>query len=190
MRAYDERMHEWAIFLRGINVGGIRIKMADLKRSLQDAGYEGVVTLLASGNVVVGSPEADPGTVKSHVEGVLREAFGYEAWVVVKSRDEVAAIVADYPFEGIDDGVQRHDYVVMTTGAEVVSDLEAEIERLGGLSGDERARAHGDVLFWQVPRGVTLDSVVSKATSRARFKASTTTRNLNTMHKALAAMGR
>jgi uncharacterized protein (DUF1697 family) len=43
-------MNSYAVFLRGINVGGINIKMADLKRALESKGFDGVKTLLASGN--------------------------------------------------------------------------------------------------------------------------------------------
>ncbi|HAP91240.1 MAG TPA: pyridoxamine 5-phosphate oxidase, partial [Arthrobacter bacterium] len=40
-------MNSYAVFLRGINVGGINIKMADLKDALASSGFAGVRTLLA-----------------------------------------------------------------------------------------------------------------------------------------------
>ena len=48
-------MTSYAVFLRGINVGGINIKMADLKEALKAGPFTGVKTLLASGNVVLAS---------------------------------------------------------------------------------------------------------------------------------------
>ena len=48
-------MGSYAMFLRGINVGGINIKMADLRDALKDAGFADAKTLLASGNVVLSS---------------------------------------------------------------------------------------------------------------------------------------
>ena len=59
-------MTSYAVFLRGINVGGINIKMADLKNALKSRPFSGVLTLLASGNVVLAS-ELDPAGVKTGI---------------------------------------------------------------------------------------------------------------------------
>ena len=53
--------------------------------------------------------------------------------------------------------------------------------------GDELiSRGHG-VLYWQVARGDTLGSAISKTMGKKRYKSSTTTRNLRTVEKVLAA---
>ena len=75
-------MGSYAVFLRGINVGGINIKMADLRDALKASGFADARTLLASGNVVLTS-SLDATGVKREAEECLRAAFGYEAWVVV-----------------------------------------------------------------------------------------------------------
>ena len=49
-------MSEWVVLLRGINVGGINIKMADLRVALTAAGFTDVRTVLATGNVLLSSP--------------------------------------------------------------------------------------------------------------------------------------
>ena len=175
--------HTFAVFLRGINVGGIRIAMKDLCRVLSDAGFAEVQTVLASGNVVLRAETADPADVKESVQATLRAAFGYDAWVIVKNREQVAAIIDGYPFTPADDGVPRHAYAVMTTGQDVVKKLLADCP---GLSPVERAAAGGDVLYWEVPKGSTLESKLSKHMAKAKYKPLTTTRNLNTMHKVLA----
>ena len=48
------------------------------------------------------------------------------------------------------------------------------------------SRGHG-VLYWQVARGDTLGSAISKTMGKKRYKSSTTTRNLRTVEKVLAA---
>lgn len=45
-------MPRLAAFFRGLNLGGRRVKMADLRAHLEDLGLEEVATLLASGNAV------------------------------------------------------------------------------------------------------------------------------------------
>lgn len=173
----------FAVFLRGINIGGIRIAMKDLSQVLAESGFADVQTVLASGNVVLRAGTDDPAAVKESVQATLRAAFGYDAWVIVKNREQVAAIIEGYPFTPADDGVPRHAYAVMTTGRDVVEQM---LEDCPGLSPEERAAAGGDVLYWEVPKGSTLESKLSKQLAKAKYKPLTTTRNLNTMHKVLA----
>jgi len=53
----------YVALLRGINVGGISIKMNDLKASFEGLGFEDVRTILQSGNVVFTS-DKDVATFK------------------------------------------------------------------------------------------------------------------------------
>ena len=48
-------MTRYAAFLRGVNVGGVNLKMAEVAKTLEDAGFTNVQTILASGNVVLES---------------------------------------------------------------------------------------------------------------------------------------
>jgi uncharacterized protein (DUF1697 family) len=47
----------------------------------------------------------------------------------------------------------------------------------------ERARAGDGVIYWNVPKGSTLDSAMGRAQSKASYKPWLTTRNLNTLEK-------
>lgn len=179
-------MHTYAVFLRGINVGGVRIAMKDLAGALSAAGYEGVSTLLASGNVVLDARTADPAALKADIEAVLRERFGYEAWVIVTTPSQLAAIVAAYPFPAVEDGIQRHDYVVLAADPEAV---QAVLAACPEPSAGELAAAGDGVLYWQVPRGSSLETRVARELGRARHKAVLTTRNMNTLRKVLARVG-
>lgn len=48
-------MAKFAAFLRGVNVGGVNLKMAEVATALTDAGFCNVRTILASGNVLLES---------------------------------------------------------------------------------------------------------------------------------------
>jgi uncharacterized protein (DUF1697 family) len=80
--------------LRGINVGGRNaVAMGDVRALMADLGYAGARTLLQSGNVVfpaAGDPAAHAARIE---EGVTRLA-GREVRVLVRTRDDLAAIVA------------------------------------------------------------------------------------------------
>lgn len=172
-------MTRYAAFLRGVNVGGVNMKMADVAAALTDAGFTDVKTILASGNVVL-----DSGTtaakVRTKAEAALRDTFGYDAWVLVYDLKTVGAVVEDYPFEAEVDGYQS--YVTFVSDSAVLDELAA----LADDAGPDEKIARGDrVLYWQVAKNSTLDSTIGKTMGKKRYKSSTTTRNLRTLAKVL-----
>ena len=50
---------------------------------------------------------------------------------------------------------------------------------------DEKITRGEGVVYWQVPKGSTLDSSIGQTMGKKRYKASTTTRNLRTLAKVL-----
>src|ERR1700757_1870068 len=91
-------MTEYAAFLRGVNVGGVNLKMAEVASALEHAGFSNVRTILASGNVLLES-RGKVASVRETAEAALRRAFDYDAWVLTYDIDTVAAISEGYPFE-------------------------------------------------------------------------------------------
>ncbi|WP_461171698.1 DUF1697 domain-containing protein [Arthrobacter sp. Z1-9] len=170
-------MGSYAVFLRGINVGGINVTMADLRGALKDAGFSDARTLLASGNVVLAS-SLDAAAVKRECEKCLRDAFGYDAWVVVLDAGRVAELVEACPYP--DDDKSTHTYITLSSDQAMLDELDAAG---AALDGTEQTRLGPEALAWLAPAGGTLDSPFSKISAKARFKASTTTRNLRTMIK-------
>src|SRR5215470_1859286 len=98
-------MTTYAAFLRGVNVGGVNLKMAEVAAALTDTGFTNVRTILASGNVLLKSA-ANAASVRKKAEAALRERFAYDAWVLVYDIDTVRAIDGAYPFEREVDGHQ------------------------------------------------------------------------------------
>lgn len=170
-------MTDYAAFLRGVNVGGVNLKMAEVAAALGDAGFTGVRTVLATGNVLLES-SASAATVRKKAEAALRDRFGYEAWVLVYDVDTVRAVLDAYPFERELEGYQS--YVTFVADAAVLGELAA-LEP--PPDADERIARGAGVLYWQVPKGGTLDSTIGKTMGKARYKSSTTTRNLRTLAK-------
>ena len=170
-------MGSYAVFLRGINVGGINIKMADLKDALRSYGFGDVKTLLASGNVVLTS-EQDAAAVKQQFEECLRKSFGYDAWVVVLPAQRVSELVDACPYP--EDDKSTHTYITLASDPAMLDELDAAG---ASLERAEQKRLGPEALAWLAPAGGTLESPFSKITSKARFKASTTTRNLRTLIK-------
>jgi uncharacterized protein (DUF1697 family) len=170
-------MTKYAAFLRGVNVGGVNLKMPPVADALTDAGFKNVRTILASGNVLLESTAA-VSTVRKKAETALRERFGYDAWVLAYDIETVRAIDEAYPFEREVDGYQS--YVTFVTDAEVLD----ELSELTAGPKEKIARGEG-VIYWQVPKGSTLDSTIGKTMGKKRYKSSTTSRNLRTLAKVL-----
>ncbi|MGV0745410.1 DUF1697 domain-containing protein [Mycolicibacterium sp. XJ870] len=170
-------MTRYAAFLRGVNVGGVNLKMAEVAAALVDAGFSNVRTILASGNVLLDSTST-VAKVRSTAEKALRDAFGYEAWVLVYDIKTVATISAGYPFEREVEG--HHSYVTFVSDADVLDELAALPP-----APEEKIQRSDGVLYWQVARSATLGSTIGKTMGKKRYKSSTTTRNLRTLEKVL-----
>jgi uncharacterized protein (DUF1697 family) len=172
-------MTTYAAFLRGINVGGVNLKMAEVAAALTDAGFTEVRTVLATGNVLLESASG-VAAVRKKAEAALRKNFGYDAWVLAYDIATVRAIDKAYPFEREVDGYQS--YVTFVADAAVLDELAALGENAGA---DEKISRGDGVIYWQVPKGSTLDSTIGKTMGKPRYKSSTTTRNLRTLAKLL-----
>ncbi|EME22539.1 hypothetical protein G419_05262 [Rhodococcus triatomae BKS 15-14] len=167
--------------LRGVNVGGINVKMADVREALGAAGFENVRTVLASGNVLFDSDRTDAAALKSDIEAVLRERFGYDAWIVLVDAPTLERIVDGFPFDAEREG--WHPYVLLASDPAALTEMMSAAADLD--LGDEDIRLGDGVLYWHVERGQTLNSPFGKLTGKAKYKSTTTNRNLRTLRKLL-----
>jgi uncharacterized protein (DUF1697 family) len=138
------------VLLRGINLGpNKRVPMAELRELFSGAGFEDVRTYVQSGNVVL-SGDVDPGALEGRCERLLAERFGFEVPVVVRTRDELAAVVERNPLGDVAHDPKR--YQVSFLDAELE---EGAVERLMELAApDERVLADGRELYAWHPDGV------------------------------------
>lgn len=178
----------WCVFLRGINVGGVNIKMADLKQAFAELGFTEVQTLLASGNVICTAPEgqADRAALAANIERGLSARFGYEAHLLLRDRAEIAAVVEVAQAMTVPEGT--HQYVLFCDDSALPAELEALYESLPHTPGERFLQA-GPEAIWLVPAGSTLASDFgSKVLGSKKYKSRLTSRNINTVEKALKLM--
>ena len=94
----DAAPTHYVALLRGINVGGNNpVAMADLAECFRDAGYGDVRTVLASGNVVFTAKGTTSRALEPAIERALRQRLGADIAVLVRSRNELAKVVAKAP---------------------------------------------------------------------------------------------
>lgn len=85
--------------LRGINVGGKnKLPMRELQALFEAQGARGVSTYIQSGNVLFSATLAAAARTVRRVEAALSERFGQPMPVLLRSADELAAVLVKNPF--------------------------------------------------------------------------------------------
>lgn len=162
------------LLLRGVNVGGVTVRSADLRTLLAEAGLGEVRTVLASGNAIVDAEDA--GGAARAAEAALEQRYGRRIRVTGLTVDELERIVAAYPFDEDD---EHTPYVVFPLD-------EGVLERLAETDTPEELTLAEGVLHWSNPKGHTIDSPFGTALARVG-KDATTARNLRTLRRIIAA---
>jgi uncharacterized protein (DUF1697 family) len=171
----------FAAFLRGVNLGKRTVKSAELKAAFEELGYENVKTLLASGNVLF---DAKPSKgLQAKIEAGLEKQFGFDVGTVLRSIDELKALVKANPFKRAE-GEDAKLYVML-----FADELPAGF-KLAGVAGDyDVTRVEPREVFLIAHRkpdgtysaGALL--TIEKLLPKGRL---VTTRNWNTILKAIA----
>lgn len=90
----------YVALLRGVNVGGRRMPMAELREVLAGLGHRQVRTYLQSGNAVFAAPaSAAPDAIARELEEAIAERFGFRVPTLVLTAEEVRAAAARCPFD-------------------------------------------------------------------------------------------
>lgn len=96
----EKSQTKYAAFLRGINVGGkTLVKMDDLRKAFESLGFKNVETVLASGNVVFEAPKETTTTLSEMIMQKLRDTFGRDILVIVRSIEDLRELEAQQPFK-------------------------------------------------------------------------------------------
>lgn len=174
-------MTKFVAFLRGINVGGRIIKMADLRICFEKMGFKNVSTILQTGNVLFESKENEVKKLKQQIEAALTATFGYPAKVQVYEIDKLRKIVAAYPFDTSQDAQHYvlflEDNLATQLAAEAI-DLDPKVEAI---------KASDPVVYWHVQKGMTIKSRFAlKYQTKAKYRTSSTNRNIKTLQKIIA----
>ena len=112
----------YVVFIRGINVGGKnKMPMASLKECLEQLGFSGVSTYIASGNVVLESDKrADE--IRARIEEALPERFKLDdelVRVLVLTLDQFRAVIANKPKGFGEQPEKHHSDVIFLMGIDV-----------------------------------------------------------------------
>ncbi len=166
--------------LRGINVGSHnRIPMAELRGLLAELGYPDARTLVQSGNIVL-SAELAPDELAAELERSIADRFGVQTPVVVRTREELAGVVALDP---LGDVAREHKlYQVSFLSAEPDPKAMAKIAE-GDFAPECFVQIGREVYAWH-PDGIH-SSRLARMLSDKRLGVVATARNWKTTTKLL-----
>jgi uncharacterized protein (DUF1697 family) len=177
-------MERHVALLRAVNLGSYgKVGMAALRDALAGAGYEDARTYLQSGNVVL-SADASPDEVERRLESIIESAFGFTTTVIVRSRDELAAVVERDPLGDVADNPSR--YLVSFLAGDPAPDVA---RRIGELDvAPERLVVAGREIYAWLPDGVQRSRAMKELAER-RIGVAATARNWNTVRALLRMAG-
>lgn len=168
----------WAALLKGINIGGKKIPMTELKALVEDLGYRDVKTLLASGNVVFSCDAEKGAALEEKIEAALA-AYGLKTDVVVRNHAELTAVIDGNPFP--DAACEHPNHLLVSFHRDPVPG--GLIEKIPDIyDGPERLKAIGRELYIDYPEDVG-HSKLGPAMAKLKFPKLATMRNWNTVGK-------
>lgn len=153
------------------------MKMAEVVDVFKKAGVEDVSSVLATGNILFSSDiKADE--LKKILEKAMSVHFNYEAFLFIKSENEVKEIFESNPFTK-DENFHIYGFV----GNTAVENVLFENFENADKTDDEDGLLKNGNFFWRVPKGNTLASTFGKILGRKDLKDQFTSRNINTFEK-------
>ncbi|BCK54165.1 DUF1697 domain-containing protein [Nocardia wallacei] len=105
-------MHRYAALLRGIMPSNPNMRNEKLRGVFEGLGFDAVGSVLSSGNIVFGSAESDAAALESRIQKALNAELGIGGGTILRSREELRALVDSDPFPGLTHG--RGTYLTVT----------------------------------------------------------------------------
>lgn len=142
-------------FLRGMNLGGRRIKNEELRAEFEALSFTEVACFRASGNVVFAAKGGGEAKLTDQIEAGLGEALGYEVPVFLRSAKELSALAAHEPFDAAKVKASKGKLQVALLPKKPTA--KARNQALGEASDEDRLAIEGRELYW-LPSGPMSDS--------------------------------
>jgi uncharacterized protein (DUF1697 family) len=174
---FDVLMTRYVALLRGINLGRRKVGMAELREVAEAAGFDGVRTHLNSGNLII-ETDGDAESVRTTLEPLIAERFGFEVPIVVRSVKQLKAALEANPF----DAANPSQLIITFCSAKPSA---AAVAKLRDLAADhEEIAVHGKEVFIDYRGGLAR----SKLATSGDTGVIATGRNLRTVQRLVELM--
>ena len=169
-------------FLRAVNVGGLKVSMADLRALLIDLGFEKVRTLLNSGNAVFCSKNKTDDALEKLLETEFAKRAGRATEFFVRSAEDWKSIIARNPMT--DEARRDPGHLLLVALKRAPSNQEVDALR-AAIVGPEVVEADGKQAYIYYPAGVGQSKLTAKLIEK-KLGTQGTGRNWNTVLKLAA----
>ncbi|MCW4469624.1 DUF1697 domain-containing protein [Flavobacterium sp. MFBS3-15] len=160
------------------------MKMEDLRKLMEDAGYGGVKTYIQSGNVVFEASERSKEKIATAIEKLIERQYGFEVTVFVIDKQHLEKAIENNPYaegKAPEDAGTKKIYVTFLSEA---PSSEAMEKLRQAPIGDDLIALHEDIMYFKLAMGAA-DSKLSNNLIESKLKVKATTRNWNTTLKLL-----
>jgi uncharacterized protein (DUF1697 family) len=168
--------------LRAVNVGGIKVSMADLRALLADLGFQDVRTLLNSGNAVFSSQNKTGATLEKFIEAEFTKRTGSQTDFFVRTVEEWKSIIARNPL--VEEAKRDPGHLVVLLLKRAATKQEVEALR-AAIIGPEIVEADGRQAYAFYPAGIGESKLTTKLIEK-KLGTPNTGRNWNTVLKLAA----
>ncbi len=174
-------METYIAILRGINVGGKTLKMADLRKSLEKRDFKKVSTYIQSGNVFFQYQYEKPAVPEQKIQHAIKNDFGLDVSVIVLTTNKLKNIIAANPFK--DDPAKDTSFMHVTfLQSAPENDNRASV--LDKKTSGEEVVFSDEAVYLYCPNGYG-NSKLSNKLIENKLKVAATTRNWKTTLKLL-----
>jgi uncharacterized protein (DUF1697 family) len=154
--------------LRGINVGKAKqVAMADLRDLLTDLGFGAVRTHLRSGNALftadratAGPAKGAPARIAARIEQAIQERLGMDVSVIVRTREELAAVLQANPLASAGRDPSRL-FVAGALDPKAIADVDPR-----RYAPEEFALGASEIFMW-LPDGMAVSELAKVRWDRA-----------------------
>jgi uncharacterized protein (DUF1697 family) len=170
--------------LRGVNVGGKKVPMADLRLLYEGMKYKNVRTYIQSGNVIFETSENDTEKISKEQEKKIKAKFGFDVPVVIRNEKELGSIIKKNPFLKEKNISEERLYVTFLANIPE-KELQEKITVPAGTS--DRFEIIGKEIYLYCPGGYG-ETKLNNNFFEKKLKVEATTRNWRTTNELLKMM--
>jgi uncharacterized protein (DUF1697 family) len=172
--------NQYIVLLRGINVGGRnKIKMADLRKLLEEHDFQKVKTYIQSGNIILEHPTFDENAISQTIKTAIANHYGYDIAVMTFSATDFKTVIDNNPFPE----VPENEYKALN--ATLLSDIP-NLDNFHYVEAkkheSEQIKIIGKAFYMYCPNGYGKTKLDNK-TIEKRLEVAATTRNWRSMLK-------
>jgi uncharacterized protein (DUF1697 family) len=162
--------------LSAVNVGGRKAPSAELKRLCHELGWKRAETLLASGNIILDSGRDGAAKVKSKLEAAIKDAFGFDTTVILRTADELDGVLGRLPYKTYEPKLMLVNFLSAAPTRAAIAELD-----VFNKAGEDYV-IDGAEMYVRYENGIA-DTKLTPPVIRRKLGVVGTGRNVNTVGK-------